>query len=134
MMGGMEAGGPDFGGRHRYPSLLTSLEVTAVLTPPMRPLERRVLRLSQDGLDDAEIGRRFRRGPEWAARVRAMAELPHNGTRPRGDVLRPLERRILRWRAAGIAYEDLAPRFRRSPDFLRRVESLALYRLRATDD
>ena len=101
-----------------------------MLTPMLRPLERRVLRLAEDGVDDAEIGRRFRRSPEWAARVRVLAEVPHHGTGPRGDVLRPLERRILRWRAAGVGHDELSPRFRRSPDFLRRVESLAHYRLR----
>jgi hypothetical protein len=101
-----------------------------VHTPMLRPLERRVLRLAEDGLDDSEIGRRFRRSPDWAARVRELAQVPHQGSGPRGDVLRPLERRILRWRAAGVEHEELGPRFRRSPDFLRRVESLALYRLR----
>ena len=102
-------------------------------TPMLRPLERRVLRLTEGGLDDAEIGRRFRRSPDWAARVRVLAGVPHHGLRPRGDVLRPLERRVLRWRAAGVGHEELGPRFRRSPDFLRRVESLAHYRLRTTD-
>lgn len=105
-----------------------------MLTPTMRPLERRVLRLSERGLDDAEIGRRFRRSPDWAGRVRVLAELPHDGVGHRGDVLRPLERRVLRWRAAGAEYEALAPRFRRSPEFLRQVESLARYRLRPADD
>ena len=97
----------------------------------LRPVERRVLRLSEDGLDDAEIGRRFRRSPDWAARVRALAAIPRpDGHRLRGDVLRPLERRVLRWRASGVDYEDVSARFRRSPDFIRRVEELAKYRLR----
>jgi len=87
-----------------------------------------------EGLDDAEIGRRFRHSPEWTARVRALSAIPRpNGHQLRGDVLRPLERRVLRWRASGADYDDLSPRFRRSPDFLRRVEALALYRLRAPE-
>ncbi len=98
----------------------------------LRPLERTVLRLADQGLDDAEIGRRFHRSPEWVGRVRALANVPRPyGPRLRGDVLRPLERRVLRWRASGADYEELSPRFRRSPDFLRRVEQLAQYRLRA---
>ena len=101
-----------------------------MLTPMLRPLERRVLRLAEDGVDDAEIGRRFRRSPEWAARVRELAEVPHHGTGPRGDVLRPLERRILRWRAAGVGHDELSRRFRRSSDFLRRAESRAPSRFR----
>ncbi|MDP8992512.1 MAG: hypothetical protein M3N31_05580 [Actinomycetota bacterium] len=98
--------------------------------PSLRPVERRVLRLVDEGLDYAEIGRRFRRSPEWVGRVRTMAQLERQGgPRLQGDVLRPLERRILRWRASGAAYEEMAPRFRRSPDFLRRVEALAGFKL-----
>jgi DNA-binding CsgD family transcriptional regulator len=97
----------------------------------LRPLERRVLSLSAAGLDDAEIGRRFRHSPEWAARVRALCAIPRpTGHQLRGDVLRPLERRVLRWRASGADHEDFSTRFRRSPDFLRQVEALAQYRLR----
>ena len=97
----------------------------------LRPVERRVLTMSEEGLDDAEIGRRFRRSPEWTARVRALSAIPRpDGHHMRGDVLRPLERRVLRWRASGAEYEDLSSRFRRSPDFLRQVEALARYRLR----
>jgi DNA-binding CsgD family transcriptional regulator len=89
-----------------------------------------VLRLTQEGLDDAEIGRRFRHSPEWAARVRDLSAIPRrDGHHLRGDVLRPLERRVLRWRAAGADYENLSPRFRRSPEFIQRVETLAQYRL-----
>lgn len=100
----------------------------------LRPVERRVLRMSEQGLDDTEIGRRFRHSADWAARVRSLSEVPRpNGHHLRGDVLRPIERRVLRWRAAGVDYDELAPRFRRSPDFLRRVEALAQYRLRGPD-
>ncbi len=99
-------------------------------SPQLRPRERRILSLSQAGVDDAEIARRFQRSPEWVARVRSLSALrdPH-GTSVRGDVLRPLERRVLRWRGEGVSHEDLAPRFRRSPGFLARVENLALYKL-----
>ena len=100
----------------------------------LRPVERRVLRMSDQGLDDAEIGRRFRRSADWTARVRSLSEVPRpNGHHLRGDVLRPIERRVLRWRAAGADYDEMAPRFRRSPDFLRQVEALAQYRLRGPD-
>ena len=98
--------------------------------PSLRPVERRVLRLAADGVDDDEIGRRFRRSPEWAGRVRMLAEVPRSGRHLQGDVLRPLERRVLRWRASGADHEALSPRFRRTPDFLRQVESLAHYKLR----
>ena len=96
----------------------------------LRPVERRVLRLAESGIDDAEIARRFRHSPEWVGRVRALAQHPRNGAHLRGDILRPLERRVLRWRALGAGYEELSPRFHRSPRFLAQVETLALYKLR----
>ena len=99
--------------------------------PSLRPIERRVLRLAAEGVDDDEIGRRFRRSPEWAGRVRMLAEVPRGGRQLQGDILRPLERRILRWRASGADLDSLSPRFRRTPEFLGRVESLAHYKLRA---
>ncbi len=95
----------------------------------LRPLERRVLRLAADGVDDAEIGRRFRHSAEWAGRVRALAEVPRAAVGgPAVGGLRPLERRVLRWRDSGVGYAELAPRFRRSPEFLQRVEVMAGYR------
>ncbi len=99
----------------------------------LRPVERRVRNLAAEGVDDAEIGRRFHRSPEWVERVRALIELPRAGARLQGDVLRPLERRVLRWRASGAEFEQMSTRFRRSPDFLRQVESLAHYKLRPPD-
>jgi DNA-binding CsgD family transcriptional regulator len=95
----------------------------------LRPVERRVLRLVDQGLDDGEIGRRFRRSPEWVGRIRQLTQHPRSGAHFRGDVLSPLERRVLRWRAAGAEYEQISPRFRRSPQFLRQVETLAYYKL-----
>ena len=96
----------------------------------LRPIERRILRLVDDGVDDVEIGRRFRRSPQWVAQVRRLAQHPRSGVHIQGDVLRPLERRVLRWRAAGAEYDQMSPRFRRSPKFLQQVELLAQYKLR----
>ena len=95
----------------------------------LRPVERRILRLADAGVDDTEIARRFRHSPDWVARVRTLAALPRSGHHLQGDVLRPIERRVLRWRAAGADYEQISPRFRRSPAFVRQVESLARYKL-----
>src|SRR5438105_15404349 len=90
----------------------------------LRPLERRIVRLLEEGLDAAEIAGRFRRSPDWVLRVASMARIPRS--RPlRRDVLRPLERRVLRWRSGGAVYAESAPRFRRSPGFVQRVEDLA---------
>lgn len=96
----------------------------------LRPIERRVLQLAEEGVSPDEIGRRFRRSPDGVRRVMEMARLPRQGRSPAmGDVLRPIERRVLRWRATGADYADFAHRFRRSPEFLARVEGLARYKL-----
>jgi DNA-binding CsgD family transcriptional regulator len=107
----------------------------------LRPVERRVLRWVELGLDDAEIARRFGRSERWVAQVRFLAALdrsplekpdmpdgPDTSDQP-ADRLRPLERRLLRWRRAGERHEELSGRFGRSPEFLARVEDYAEYKL-----
>jgi DNA-binding CsgD family transcriptional regulator len=130
-------------------------EGSMTTTQGLRPVERRVLRLVDEGLDDAEIGRRFGRGERWTAQVRFLADLdvPRSHaddgdpgpatdagdptvTRATGEAhavsrLRPLERRLLRWRAQGLDHDELADRFRRSPEHLARVEEYANYKLAA---
>ena len=99
--------------------------------PALRPVERLVLRLVDEGVDDVEIARRFRRSPEMIRRITAMALLPRAaGARVvPDDGLRPLERRLLRWRHYGATYTEIGARFRRSPDFVARVEAFARYKL-----
>jgi hypothetical protein len=99
----------------------------------LRPVERRVLRWAKIGLDDAEIARRFGRSERWVAQVRFLAALDRSAPLDRrADRLRPLERRLLRWRHEGVGHEDLSGRFRRSPEFLARVEDYAKYKLAMT--
>ncbi len=100
-------------------------------TTELRPVERRVLALTEAGLDDAEIARRFKRGERWVAQVRRLAELerPPSTPEPEDDPLRPLERRVLRWRRRGADHEELARRFRRSPEHMARIEEYANYKL-----
>jgi hypothetical protein len=95
----------------------------------LRPVERRVLRWAESGLDDAEIARRFGRSERWAAQVRFLADLDRQPPAGRADRLRPIERRILRWREQGADHDQLSGRFRRSPEFLARVEEYANYKL-----
>lgn len=101
-------------------------------TEGLRPVERRVLHWTERGLDDAAIGERFKRGEGWVAQVRRLAtvERPRSAA-GRDDPLRPIERRILRWREQGVDHDELSLRFRRSPDFLARVEEYAHYKLAA---
>jgi DNA-binding CsgD family transcriptional regulator len=104
-------------------------------TGMLRPVERRILRLIDEGVDEAEIGRRFRRTPEFVERVRAFTELPRHGGVPDEDVdvLRSVERRILKWRAQGADHAEIGRRFLRSPGHVERVERLANYKLEAAD-
>jgi DNA-binding CsgD family transcriptional regulator len=97
----------------------------------LRPLERRVLRLVRAGVGEAEIARRFRRRPDTIRRVIELADMPRSSpaTSTRDDVLRPLERRVLRWRHDGAEPAEIAPRFKRGPAFIEQVERLAEYKL-----
>jgi hypothetical protein len=60
-----------------------------------------------------------------------MSDRSDTSDRP-ADRLRPLERRLLRWRRAGLRHEDLSGRFRRSPEFLARVQDHDRYKLAMT--
>ncbi len=99
----------------------------------LRPIERRVLALKEAGISDTEIARRFRRGRRFIEQVEELARLDgrHADRRARrSGALREVERRILAWRDRGVSAEQLADRFRRSPDYVHRVEHLARYKLR----
>ena len=99
----------------------------------LRPIERRVLALKKAGVPDKEIAHRFRRGRRFMDQVEELANLDgrdaekHHG---RPGSLRPVERRILAWRDRGMPTDEIADRFRRSPDFVSRVERIARYKLR----
>ena len=95
----------------------------------LRPLERRVLRLTHDGVDEAEIARRFRCRPEFVSRVIAYTRIPRTGVTPAATQLRPVERRILKWRAGGADHAEIGRRFRRSAGHVERIEQLAAYKL-----
>ena len=96
----------------------------------LRPVERRVLRLTAEGVDTAEIARRFHRSPEFVGRLVDYARLPRVAAPHDVAVLRPLERRILKWRAKGTNHAEIGRRFHRSAGHVARVEELANYKLR----
>ena len=97
----------------------------------LRPVERRVRKLTDQGLSDPEIAWRFRRSPGYIRQVRRLSEVPRpdGDARSRDELLRPLERCVLRWRQQGADYPELAARFRRHPSTLRRIEALAHHKL-----
>lgn len=93
----------------------------------LRPLERRVKRLVDAGVDLAEVAWRFRRSRRSVTQILELGALRRPGTTPvtTAHVLRPLERRVLALRDAGVSYAEIGARFRRSPRFVRQVEDLA---------
>lgn len=96
----------------------------------LRPIERRITRLAASGLTPAETGRRFRRSGEYVQRVLELASLPgRDGPRVTAAAgLRPLERRLLRWRDEGADPQEVAAKFRRSAEHIERVLALADYK------
>ncbi|MPZ51261.1 MAG: hypothetical protein GEU79_00750 [Acidimicrobiia bacterium] len=96
----------------------------------LRPIERRVLAMREEGQTDEEIAGRLKRSADHVARIAAYAEIPRNGHGSREDdeLLRPVERRVLALREAGQSHAEIGEKFRRSADFARRVEGFARYR------
>ncbi|HEV3352245.1 MAG TPA: hypothetical protein VG076_04945 [Acidimicrobiales bacterium] len=91
-------------------------------------IERRMVRLAERGLADDEIARRFRKSPAFVQRVLALARVPRQGDGAENTPLRPIERRVLKWRAKGASPSDIATRFRRQPRSIEQIERLALYK------
>jgi DNA-binding CsgD family transcriptional regulator len=93
------------------------------------PMERRMVRLANGGLDTDEIARRFRRSPGFVERVLTLARVPRRGDgRRAAGGLRPVERRVLKWREGGASASDIAPRFRRNARTIEQIERLARYK------
>jgi DNA-binding CsgD family transcriptional regulator len=105
-----------------------SAETTTMGDHRLRPVERCVLRLVAGGVDHAEIARRFRRQPEFVDRVIAYTLMPRVPEQPAAQALRPLERRVLKWRAGGADHADIGRRFHRSADHIELIERLAAYK------
>lgn len=95
----------------------------------LRPIERRIRRLVGDGVSETDIAERFRRSPQFVRRVLELSALPGRHAPGTDSLLRPLERRVLRWRDEGAPSADIAARFHRSPEYVERVEHLARYKL-----
>lgn len=97
----------------------------------LRPVERAVLRLADQGLSSAEIAWRFRRSPGHIDRMLELSRHPRSA--PSDDeakpVLRPVERTVLKARRDGTSHAELAARLRRTPEYVARVERFAGFKL-----
>lgn len=101
----------------------------------LRPIERRMTSMADAGLTPAETGRRFRRSGRYVEQVLRLAQVPRTSDdqpNPVGASLRPLERRLLRWRDEGVDTDEVAAMFGRSPEHIERVLALVDYKQRRT--
>ncbi len=94
------------------------------MTEMLRPVERRVLTMRDEGVTIEEIARRFRRSPALVARIIEWTEIPRSGL-PVKRTPRAIEQRVLTLRASGESHEQIGQRFHRSARFIRQVEGLA---------
>ena len=94
----------------------------------LRPVERRVLALRDEGQSLEEIAGRLRRSADHIGRVIEWTQIPRKGPAPRRSPS-ARQQRILALRSRGESYEEIANRFGRSSDFIRRSEGLAHYRM-----
>ncbi len=100
-------------------------------TTELRPLERRVRRLRDDGVSVDEIAWRFRRSPGFIRRVLQLSEVERRpGSGSPAHTLRPVERVVLGSRERGVPTTEIASRLRRSPNWVSQVESFAQYKLK----
>jgi hypothetical protein len=89
----------------------------------LRPFERRVLAMHSAGTPIDAIAIAFRRSVPHMERVIGWLEIPRSRPAPRRKG-QAMERRVLALRSAGLAYDEIADRFRASPGFIRRIEGL----------
>ena len=75
----------------------------------LRPVERVVLRMRDEGLSDDDIARRIRRSPQHVERIVAWSTWPRSGASSHRKGLSPLERRVLAMRAEGWTMRSWRP-------------------------
>lgn len=109
----------------REPVRVLEVEVDRSL---LRPVERVILGMRDQGLAVDEIAERLRRSPDQIGRIMAWTEIPRSGPSVKSHPT-PLQRRVLHLRSLGEDHISIGRRFRKSPRFIRQVEGLALYRM-----
>jgi transcriptional regulator len=92
----------------------------------LRPVERRVLAMQDEGVHIEEIARRIDKSTAHVERVIAWTEIPRNGPSPRRTPT-AIESRVLQLRADGESHAEIARRFKRSPKYIKQVEGLGHY-------
>lgn len=93
----------------------------------LRPIERRVLDMHDDGVVVTEIATRIKRSPEFVERLLGWTEIPRTGEST-DRYLTPKQRRVLDMRAAGESHEEIAAKFKKTARYIRQVEGLAHFK------
>ncbi len=97
----------------------------------LRPIERVIMKAMADGVPVPDIAMSVRKKPGTIKRIAAMAdyarsELDRDLSRSTDDQgLRPIERRVMAMRRAGLSTAEIAARLRRGGDHIRRIEAYA---------
>lgn len=99
----------------------------AIVSEHLRPIERRVLVMHQDGVGVDEIASRIRKSPEFVERMIEWTSIPRNGSTSDRH-LTAMQRRVLDLRAAGETREEIASRFKKGEAYIRQVEGLAHFK------
>lgn len=98
----------------------------------LRPIERVIVKLGDDGLAAAEIASKLGKKPGTVDRILKMVEMRDGASYdPESDVLdlRPLERVVLKLREKGESYGEIGNRLGRSGPQIRRIEGYAQLKL-----
>lgn len=93
----------------------------------LRPIERVILRLREQGMEAPQIGRRIGKKPGTVNRILEMIEHKEGlDLRPAasGEGPNALERTIYRLRAQGESYGEIGNRLGRSGQNVRRIERM----------
>jgi len=95
----------------------------------LRPIERVVVRLDDDGASHHEIGRRIGKRPVTVRRILEMINLKEGNGSPDQHRLRPVERVVLRLRSEGESYGEIGHRLARSGRHIQNIERYAEFKL-----
>lgn len=93
----------------------------------LRPIERRVLDMQDQGVVVYEIASRIKKSPEFVERMIGWTEIPRSGTTSERH-LTPMQQRVMDLRSAGESREEIASRFKKGEAFIRQVEGLAHFK------
>lgn len=103
----------------------------AVTGVTLRPIERVVIRLHEEGCSLADIGKKVGKKPGTVTRIIRMTEFKQDGLPDQATSdhpLRPVERVVLRLRNNGETYSQIGNRLARSGRRIQFIERLAEFK------